>query len=321
MTREVKLADGTSIPALGLGTWKSKPGEVYDAVRSALDVGYRHIDCAAIYGNEQEVGRAFADAISDGTVSRESLWVTSKLWNDAHEPTAVRPALERTLRDLGLEYLDLYLIHWPIAQRPGTTVPRGVDDLVSPEELPTEKTWEAMLKLKSAGLCRQVGVSNFSLTKVQRLQEKVGQLPAMNQVELHPYLQQPDLVAGCQRLGVGVTAYSPLGTPDSASLFGRTDHEPVLEHETIRKIAEARGATPGQVLIAWGLHRGTCSIPKSTKPHRIRENFEALRVDLTSEDMEAVAAMDRSRRQVDGAIFCVGKGYTLASLWDQATPA
>lgn len=317
MRREITLSDGTKMPIFGLGTWKSELGKVYDAVREAIRVGYRHIDCAAIYGNEAEVGRALQDALPEAQLRREDLWITSKLWNDAHAPERVRPALEQTLADLRLEYLDLYLIHWPVAQVPGTTVPTGPEQLVSWEELPLATTWEALLELKSAGLARQVGVSNFSLAKVQRVRDAVGEGPAVNQVELHPYLQQESLVAGCRALGTAITAYSPLGSPDSAEMLGREDREPLLENETITQIAKLRDASPGQVLIAWALHRETSTIPKSTNPKRIRENFGALELELTDDDLNAIRSLDRHLRMVDGSLFTLGRGYSHASLWDE----
>lgn len=318
MNAKLTLQNGDPIPALGLGTWKSKPGEVYEAVREAIRVGYRHIDCAAVYGNETEVGQAFTDAFSAGDVKREELWITSKLWNAYHHPDDVQGALEKTLSDLKLDALDLYLIHWPIAFKRGLAgMPQSAEDLISPEELPIERTFEAMLKVRDAGLTRFSGVSNFSLSKVTRCKKALGEAPAMNQVEMHPYLQQKDLVEGCKGLGTEMTAYSPLGSPDSASMFGRTDEDPLLKNATIAKIAEKHGASNGQVLIAWALCRGTFTIPKSTNPKRIAENFGAKDVKLDAVDMETIAAMDKHQRQLNGAGFCLGSGYTVESLWDE----
>ena len=314
-----RLRDGAEIPALGLGTWKSEPEEVYGAVRTALQVGYRHIDCAAIYQNEEEVGRALRDGFAAGDAQREDVWITSKLWNDSHLQDQVRPALETSLEKLRLDYLDLYLIHWPVALRRGTLLPSTPSDFIPLSEAPLEATWEAMLAAKETGLARQVGVSNFSKGQIGRVREATGEAPAVNQIELHPYLQQKALLEACSSLGVAVTAYSPLGSPDSAAFMGRQDDVLLTEHPTIVAIADARGATPGQVLIAWAIERGTSVIPKSVNPSRIAENFGALDVQLTSDDMESIAALDRHQRKVDGRFWFLGETYSEETLWDEAS--
>lgn len=313
----LELRNGLKMPALGLGTWKSEPDEVYQAVRSAIEVGYRHIDCAAIYQNEEEVGRALHDAFAAGDVRREDMWITSKLWNDSHAPEHVRPALETSLRKLQLEHLDLYLIHWPVALRHGTELPRGPQDFIPLSEIPLESTWEAMLKVSERGLIRAVGVSNFSQKKVEQVRDATGETPAVNQIELHPYLQQRGLVNACRDLGIAVTAYSPLGSPDSAPMLGRDDDVLLIEHPTIVDIADAHGATPGQVLIAWALARGTSVIPKSVHAGRIAENWAARELSLTSEDMTAIAALDTHQRKIDGRFWFVGESYSPQTLWDE----
>jgi len=312
-----RLGDGTEMPALGLGTWKSEPEEVYHAVRTALEVGYRHIDCAAIYQNEEEVGRALRDAFAAGDAKRDDLWITSKLWNDSHLPEQTRPAIETSLKKLGLEYLDLYLIHWPVALRPGTLLPSGPEDFIPLSEAPLETTWEAMLALGELGLARHVGVSNFSRGQIARVRDATGTAPAVNQVELHPYLQQSGLLEACEELGVAVTAYSPLGSPDSAAFMGRHDDVLLTRHPTIVSIAEAHGATPGQVLIAWALARGTSVIPKSVNPGRIAENWGARELTLTPTDMAAIAALDRHQRKVDGSFWFIGETYSAETLWEE----
>jgi len=305
------------MPVLGLGTWKSEPDEVYGAVRSAIEVGYRHIDCAAIYQNEEEVGRALTDAFQAGDATREEVWVTSKLWNDSHASEHVGTALQTSLNKLQLEYLDLYLIHWPVALRHGTELPRGPQDFLPLSEVPLASTWEAMLKVSEQDLARQVGVSNFSQRTIAQVRDATGQTPAVNQIELHPYLQQDALVAGCKELGVAVTAYSPLGSPDSAAMMGRHDDVLLTQHPTITQIAEAHGATPGQVLIAWALARGTSVIPKSVNPKRIAENWAARELTLTLADMTAIAALDRHQRMVDGRFWFLGETYSPQTLWDE----
>jgi alcohol dehydrogenase (NADP+) len=305
------------MPVLGLGTWKSEPDEVYGAVRSAIEVGYRHIDCAAIYLNEEEVGRALTDAFQAGDATREEVWVTSKLWNDSHASEHVGTALQTSLNKLQLEYLDLYLIHWPVALRHGTELPRGPQDFLPLSEVPLASTWEAMLKVSEQDLARQVGVSNFSQRTIAQVRDATGQTPAVNQIELHPYLQQDALVAGCKELGVAVTAYSPLGSPDSAAMMGRHDDVLLTQHPTITQIAEAHGATPGQVLIAWALARETSVIPKSVNPKRIAENWAARELTLTLADMTAIAALDRHQRMVDGRFWFLGETYSPQTLWDE----
>ncbi len=306
----LKLRDNTEFPAFGLGTWKSKPGEVYDAIRVALTAGYRHLDCAAIYQNEEEIGRAIQDAIKAGDIKREDLWVTSKLWNDAHLKKDVRPALEKTLRDLRLDYLDLYLIHWPVAFKPGVVFPKTRAEFLTLEEAPVAATWEAMLESKEAGLAKQVGVSNMGAQRIEAL-AKVGELPAVNQVEAHPHLQQTDLLKFCNANGVVLTAYSPLGS--GANIPGEPS---LLEDPTTVKIAKELDAQPGQVLIAWAIQRGTVVIPKSTNAGRIQANLDSLRFKLTDKQMTEIAAMDKNHRYVDGEFFAGEHSpYTAKGIW------
>ena len=311
--KHLTLQDGTRFPAFGLGTWKSAPGEVYDAVRWALEAGYRHVDCAAIYGNEAEVGQAFQDAFEAGDCKREELWVTSKLWNDCHRKEHVRPALEKTLADLRLDYLDLYLIHWPIAFRHGVSFPESPGEFLTLEEAPLEQTWEAMAACKDAGLTRQIGVSNMGPSRIEALSQ-VGPTPAVNQVECHPHLQQRDLLDFCASRNIAVTAYSPLGSTDRAQR--KDDEPPLLDHPTLVDIATDTGATVAQVLIAWALHRGTAVIPKSVDKRRIEENLQALSVELSPAHLDAIAALDKGYRYLDGEFFARnGSPYQAAEIW------
>ncbi|MEB3333489.1 MAG: aldo/keto reductase [Cyanobacteriota bacterium] len=309
--RRLALTNGDSLPALGFGTWRVEAGQVGAVVRQALELGYRHLDGAAIYGNEAEIGVALERALADGVVRRDDLWITSKLWNDCHAPEDVRPALERTLADLRLTHLDLYLIHWPVAQRHGVVWPRGAEDLVALERSPLARTWQAMEALQEAGLCRHIGVSNLSLAKLQGLLAEARRPPAVLQVERHPWLQQPELLAFCQRQSILLTAYSPLGA-------GRKDQpSPVLADPLITAIARDLGASPAQVALAWGLASGTAVIPKAVQPAHLAANLAAQDLDLGEGALARLAAMDRGHRFVKGELWLQPGGpYTEANLWD-----
>jgi alcohol dehydrogenase (NADP+) len=312
-TPNVTLRDGSKMPALGLGTWKSSPGEVYEAVRIALEVGYRHIDCAAIYQNEAEVGRALREALAAGVVKREELWITSKLWNDSHFTEHVGPALEQTLRDLGLDYLDLYLIHWPIAFQHGVVFPTKPDQYATLEEVPLEKTWEAMLEQRTKGRAKNVGVSNMGPERIA-LCEGVGEAPSVDQVECHPHLQQRELAAVCRDEGIILTAYSPLGSPDRQTK--KDDEPPLLEHPTIRAIADSHGKSTAQILIAWSIAQGFVVIPKSVNRGRLTQNLEAPGITLSEAELAAIAEMDRGYRYIDGSFFCrAGSPYQVEGIW------
>ena len=309
--------NGDTVPLLGLGTWQSEPGRVEAAVREALRLGYRHVDCSPIYGNEPEVGAGLAAAFDAG-VAREDVWVTSKLWNNAHAADDVLPALESTLRDLGLEFLDLYLIHWPVAQRRDVLFPETGADMVSLDEIPLDETWGAMETAVDRGLTRHIGVSNFSAKKISGIRASCRIPPEVDQVELHPYLQQRALVDACRENGMLLTAYSPLGSPARPERL-RKDNEPVLlEDPVVTRIASYHGATPAQVLIAWAIHRGTAVIPKSVRPARLAENLDAASLELTADDMSELRGLDRHRRYIPGDFWAKpGSPYTVEGLWDE----
>ena len=314
---KLTFSNHDQMPALGLGTWKSAPGEVKQAIIHAIQIGYRHIDCAAIYKNEAEIGEALAECIEKGIVKREDLWITSKLWNDAHKKNEVKVALEKTLSDLRLKYLDLYLVHWPVVFKNGIEFPESSDGYLSLSEVPITETWQAMQEIQKEGLVKHIGVSNFSQMKLQQLIDLGGQKPEMNQVELHPYLQQQGLIDFCHTNDIHVTAYSPLGSMDRPEVF-KKEGEPVpLKNETIVAIAEKNQISPAQVLIRWQLQRNISVIPKSTNPTRLKENFDTLNIDLNATEMDEIVALDQHERIIDGSFFVApDKGYTVKNLWD-----
>ncbi|WP_319587134.1 aldo/keto reductase [uncultured Desulfobulbus sp.] len=312
------LASGDRLPALGLGTWKSAPGAVYAAVKEALAIGYRHIDCAPAYQNEPEVGKAVAEAIDSGMVARTDLWLTSKLWNDAHAPEQVQPALQKTLADLRVDFLDLYLIHWPVVFKPGVMFPRRGEDYISLDALPISLTWKALEDCVAQGLVRNIGVCNFSVRKLDTLCRQAAIRPAMNQIELHPYLQQGAMLEFCRENGIQVTAYSPLGSGDRPAGMKKSGEPTLLDNPVIQRVAAKHGVTPAQVLLAWGLSRKTVVIPKSVNPERMRQNLAAAQLGLDAQDVADIATLDRGYRFVDGSFFAgPGSPYTLEQLWDE----
>lgn len=316
--KTLRFANSDQMPILGLGTWKSSPGDVYKAVKEALRIGYRHIDCASIYGNESEIGQALAESFEEGVVTRDKLWITSKLWNNAHGSEDVQPALEKTLADLRIDFLDLYLIHWPVIIRKEVLFHERASDLVALEDMPIAKTWQVMEKMVTKGLCKHIGVSNFSIDKLSKLLETAEINPEMNQIELHPYLQQTDMLDFCDALSIHLTAYAPLGSADRPARL-KVDDEPVLlEDQVITGIAQRHGVTPAQVLISWAINRGTAVIPKSVNPERLKQNLAADEISLSPEDMGEIAQIDRHRRYVSGDFWELEDGpYTVESIWDE----
>lgn len=299
------LNDGSAIPAFGLGTWKSSERDAYRAVKEALRVGYNHIDGAWIYQNEDEVGRGICESIKEGIIKREEVFVTSKLWNSFHAPEDVEKGCQETLTKLGLEYVDLYLMHWPVAFRSGKLMAEGTEDFWPLSDLPLSKTFEGILKLRDRGLVKSVGVSNFSISKLEKLIAESGVVPAVNQVELHPYNPQEELFTYCSDKGIHLTAYSPLGSGDRPESLRHKGESPVLENEVVKITAAEEGLTPAQLLIAWAIDRGTSVIPKSANPGRIAENLAAASHTLSSKARSAIDGIDTRFRYVDIKEWCL----------------
>uniref|UniRef100_A0A0G4HUX6 NADP-dependent oxidoreductase domain-containing protein n=1 Tax=Chromera velia CCMP2878 TaxID=1169474 RepID=A0A0G4HUX6_9ALVE len=283
----IPLNDGNSIPAFGYGTWQAAPGVVGTALKEAVKAGFRHIDCAKVYQNEEEVGRALKELFDEGVVKREDLFITSKLWNTSHDPELVISECKKTIEDLQVGYLDLYLIHWPASwvypeggkfESADHYFPRNEKGGAQWKEVPLTATWAKMEELVDMKLVKSIGISNFSVEETEMIvAASKKHKPVTNQVELHPALNQAALKKACEKHGIVLTAYCPLG-------IGMNEQDTGLHNvETVKAIAKKAGLTAAQLLLQWNLQEGNVVLTKSVTPSRIQENAALTTVKLDPE--------------------------------------
>lgn len=313
------LASGARMPAIGLGTFGSdhvSHKAVADAVYDAVSLGYRHIDCAAVYGNEAEIGKSFERLLANG-IQRAQLWITSKVWNDNHYD--VIGSCERSLRDLRLDYLDLFLVHWPFPNHH----PKGCDvSARNPHAVPYihenyMRTWRQMEALVDRGLVRHIGTSNMTIPKMELLLRDARIRPSVNEMELHPHFQQLEFFTWLRHRGIEPIGYSPIGSPARPERDRTPEDTSPTEDPVIRSIASRRGVHPAVICIQWAIQRGQTPIPFSTTHRNYLANLRAsISEPLTDEDMRAIAAIDRNCRLIKGQVFLWKENQSWEDLWD-----
>jgi D-xylose reductase len=314
------------MPKVGFGLWKIPQDICADAVYEAIKAGYRHLDSACDYGNEVQVGQGIKRAIDEGLCTREDLWITSKLWNTYHAKEHVQQAIERSLSDLQLEYLDLYLIHFPIAQPfvafddryppEWITDPSAENPKMELAPVPLFETWQAMEALVEKGLTKEIGVCNYNTGLLNDLMAYAKIKPAMLQVESHPYLTQERLMKLAKQYDIQVTAFSPLGALSYLELDMAGAAESVLEQSVVKAAAQRLGKTPAQVVLRWGVQRGNAIIPKTSKPERLAENLAIFDFELSQQEMDDINALNSNRRFNDPGHFCAEAFNTFYPIYD-----
>lgn len=317
----VAMPDGGRMPAIGLGTFGSdhaSAAAVAAAVADGLAMGYRHLDCAAVYRNEREIGEVLRRAIAGG-IPRDELFVTSKLWNDRHAPADVAPAFEQSLRDLGLDHLDLYLVHWPFpnTHQPGVDV--GSRDSNARPYLHERymDTWGELERLVERGVVRWIGTSNMTIPKLRLVLRDARIRPAANEMELHPHFQQPELFAFVRAAGIVPIGYSPIGSPARPERDRTPEDSVDIEDPVIVAAARRLGVHPAVVCIRWAIQRGQVPIPFSTRRANLLANLRgAVGEPLTDEEMAAIAGIDRNCRLIKGQVFLWKAGQSWEDLWD-----
>lgn len=312
-----------TIPKFGLGTWKIPKDVTENVVFLAISkCGVRHLDCACDYGNEEQVGAGISRAIAEGIIKREELWVTGKLWNTYHRKEHVELACRKSLQDLHLDYLDLFSIHFPISQKfvpletryPPEWIfdPNSAEPKIELDPVPYSETWRAMEDLVNVGLTRRIGVCNINVQGLMEILSYSRIKPYANQIEVHPYLSQRDLVDFSHRAGIEVTAFSPLGSPSYIQLaMDRGLGEGVLKEPIVLEIASRVSKSPAQVIIRWNIQRGNSVVAKSNNIDRIAENTDVFNFSLSNDDMEKIDSLNKNMRFNDPGEFCKGMGGSI----------
>jgi alcohol dehydrogenase (NADP+) len=315
------LYTGAQMPAIGLGTFGSdqvSASEVAAAVEGAAAIGYRHFDCASVYGNEAEIGLAFQQVLRK-LRKREQLWITSKLWNDKHGENDVIPSCRKSLADLGLSYLDLYLVHWPFPNfhPPGCDVTSRSQDAKPYIHAEFMKTWRKMEELVDLGLVRHIGTSNMTIPKLKLVLRDARIKPAVNEMELHPHFQQQALFDFVRSNGMVPVGYCPIGSPGRPERDRTPEDTSPIEDPVIVKIANRLGVHPAVVCVKWAVQRGQVPIPFSTKPKKYLSNLEGVVSEpLTADEMGEIGAIDRNCRLIKGQVFLWKEGQSWEDLWD-----
>jgi len=315
------LYTGAHMPAIGLGTFGSdhvSPSEVAAAVEGAAAVGYRHFDCASVYGNECEIGYALQQILRGG-IKREQLWVTSKLWNDKHGENDVIPSCRHSLADLRTNYLDLYLVHWPFPNYhpPGCDVSSRSNDAKPYIHAEFMTTWRRMEELVDLGLVRHIGTSNMTIPKLKLLLRDARIKPAVNEMELHPHFQQPELFEFVRASAMIPVGYCPIGSPGRPDRDRTPEDSAPTQDPVIIKIANRLGVHPGVVCVKWAVQRGQVPIPFSTNRDHYLSNLEAVVGEpLTEAEMREISAIDRNCRLIKGQVFLWKEGQSWEDLWD-----
>ncbi len=316
------LNNGSQMPAIGLGTFGSdhvSNDAVAQAVKTAIEMGYRHIDCASVYGNEAEIGQVLSETLASGTVSRDELWITSKLWNDKHAEEDVIASCQKSLADLQLDYLELYLVHWPFPNfhAKGCDVSSRSPDAKPYIHANFMKTWRQMEKLVEMGLVKNIGTSNMTQPKLELLLADAAIKPVINEMEIHPHFQQQELYDYVVSQDIQPVGFCPIGSPARPERDKSADDTVDTEDPVLCEIAAKHGLHPATLCVKWAEQRGQIPIPFSTNPRNMLANLKSLTTEkLSDAEMEALSKIDKNCRLIKGQVFLWKEGQTWEDLWD-----